>query len=65
MNVDVIIDSYNDFKEMGVWASINEDGPVNGKIYSRTVKVRRKDGTIALESEFISDDDMRRELEGY
>lgn len=64
MNLDTIIDTYYDYKECGEWGSMNtETGEQlkGGKMMSRTVKVRRVDGTIALESEWITDEDAKKE----
>jgi len=64
MNLDTIIDSYDDYKECGDWGSMNTETGVasaGGKMMSRTVKVRRADGTIALESEWITDQDAEQE----
>jgi hypothetical protein len=66
MKIDTIIDSYIDFKECGKWGSFKSD---NGKLlkeekmFTRTVKVRRADGVVALETEWITDEDMKKEIE--
>lgn len=55
---------YDDYEECGTWGSFNtETGEVTsgGKMYSRTIKVEKDDGSIALDSEWITDEDMEHE----
>jgi hypothetical protein len=72
MKIDTIIDSYSDFKLSGSWGAVRvgpdgawiTDNDYDGQMYARTVKVRRADGTIALETEWVTNEDMEQELRG-
>ena len=58
---------YDDYKECGTWSSFNtETGEVidDGIMYSRTIKIEHEDGTIGLDSEWITDGDMEQEMNG-
>lgn len=66
-NFSVIIDSYPDYTECGQWGSINtatQETVASGKMFSRTVKVRHPNGSVGLEKEWITDEDMNNELKG-
>ena len=55
---------YDDYEECGSWGSINmETGEVTrgGKMFSRTIKVEKEDGSMVLDTEWITDEDMEHE----
>lgn len=66
-NISVIIDSYTDFTECGAWGSVNtetNETTAGGKMFSRTVKVRHPNGSVGLEKEWVTDEDMNNEMRG-
>lgn len=62
-----LISRYSDYHECGAWASIDiETGKClsQGKMYSRTIKVEREDGSIGIDSEWITDETVEQEKQG-
>jgi hypothetical protein len=73
MKIDTIIDSYQDYKPSGTWDSVvargdgawvKENDDFHGQMFERTVKVRRSDGVIALEIEWLTDEEVANEIRG-
>lgn len=61
-----LLGRYDDYEECGTWGSFNvETGEVTqgGKMFSRTIKVENEDGSMGLDSEWITDADMEHEKE--
>jgi hypothetical protein len=59
-----LIHQYDDYQECGSWGSFNtETGECGegGKLYNRTIKVKNEDGSVGLESEWITDGEMKEE----
>jgi len=73
MKLDTIIDSYQDYKPSGTWDSatarvggawVKDNDDFHGQMFERTVKVRRANGVIALEIEWLTDEEVTKELRG-
>lgn len=59
-----LIHKYDDYKECGEWGvfDVNTDESiVKGKLYHRTIKVEKDDGSIGLDYEWITDEEMKDE----
>jgi hypothetical protein len=62
-----LIHKYDDYTEMGQWGTYSEEtkeSTVGGKMYSRTIKIEKDDGTIGLDTEWIMDKTVDDEKSG-
>jgi hypothetical protein len=61
-----LIGRYDDYEECGTWGVFNVDtkeSQIMGKMYSRTIKVEKEDGSVVLDNEWITDETMIQERE--
>jgi hypothetical protein len=59
-----LLGRYDDYEECGSWGTfdtITGESLKSGTMYSRTIKVEREDGTVSLDFEWITDQDMAHE----
>ena len=59
-----LLGRYDNYEECGTWGVYTpetKEHTVMGKMYSRTIKVEQEDGSVALDTEWITDEDMKHE----
>lgn len=62
-----LIDKYSDHQECGEWGVYDVETrkvTVKGKMFSRTIKVEREDGSIGLDTEWVTDEEKESEQNG-
>ena len=62
-----LLHKYDDYQECGVWGVYNVEtkkSKVEGKMYTRTIKVEGEDGKIGLTHDWITDEEMQKEKSG-
>lgn len=62
-----LIHKYDDYREVGSWGIFDVEtkkSTIDGKMYSRTIKIENDNGSIGLDSEWMTDVEMNKEKNG-